>query len=349
MVATMSQGQTKGNLLFYVEQDYSFDILRPLQAKALQRGYDVRWLVVGDASPEILKPDSHRLVSISEAIDYRPVAVFAPGDRIPGFIPGLKVQVFHGINEDKRGTSYPERGLFDLYCTEGPTRTAMLAPLAEQRGYFRVAETGWLKLDTILNQPTTQKTTDRPQIVFASTFTPRLSGAEALLPEIKRLAQSSKWQWLITLHPKMSPATVNKYQALQNENLSFYPAEKTTYILQLADIMVSDNSSILQEFLLLKKPVVTFRNRAPRPCMININEPEQLEPAILRALNPEPALLTEIEHYGPAITPYLDGSSADRVLDATEAMLAENWQDKKPANRMRNFKIRRQLNHYKFW
>ena len=63
--------------------------------------------------------DFQALADISAAIDYKPDVVIAPGDRVPGFITGLKVQVFHGLNEDKRGNIYPERGLFDLYCTEG--------------------------------------------------------------------------------------------------------------------------------------------------------------------------------------------------------------------------------------
>ncbi len=65
---------------------------------------------------------------------------------MPGFIPGLKVQVFHGLNEDKRGIDYRERGLFDLYCTEGPIRTAMLKPFEKTRVLpdtrNRLAETG---------------------------------------------------------------------------------------------------------------------------------------------------------------------------------------------------------------
>ncbi len=148
-------GKTGGTrrLLLYVEQDYSFDILRPLQAEARRRGHEVRWLVFGDASTGLLRPGELTVRNAAEAVRFSPHAVFAPGDRVPAFIPGLKIQVFHGINEDKRGNRYRERGLFDLYCTQSPAMTSMLEPLARQHGYFQVRETGWLKLDTLFNFP----------------------------------------------------------------------------------------------------------------------------------------------------------------------------------------------------
>jgi len=332
--------------LFYVEQDYSFTILRPLQAVARAAGHEVRWLLLENASASLLLPDEARTADIRAAIAFAPDAVFAPGDRVPGFLPGLKVQVFHGLNEDKRGNQYPERGLFDLYCTEGPNRTAMLAPLAQQRGYFRVVETGWLKLDAILNYPAPKSTYDRPQILFASTFTPRLSGAEALYDEIRQLSQNDRWQWLVTLHPKMAEVTMAKYRALANPNLSFFDTGHTLELLHRADVMVNDNSSFMQEFLLLNKPVVTFNNRDPRDCMINISEPAQLQTAIERALLPDDKLKCAIRAYGPAITPYLDGASAQRVLQAVTNMLDLGWRNHKPRNILRNLKMRRQLGYY---
>jgi CDP-glycerol glycerophosphotransferase (TagB/SpsB family) len=335
-------------LLFYVEQDYSFDILRPLQAEAQRRGHEVRWLVFGDASARLLRPGELAVPDAAAAVRYAPHAVFAPGDRVPSFIPGLKVEVFHGINEDKRGDPIPERGLFDLYCTQSPSQTAMLKPLEAARGYFRVRETGWLKLDTLFGFPREQTARDRPQILLASTFTPSLSGAEALYPEIARLSKAPDWQWLVTLHPKMAPETAARYRALAGANLEFHGTEKVIELLHRADVMVSDNSSILQEFLLLGKPVVSYRNRKPGPFLIDIQDPGQLRDAIGRALAPDGELQRAIAAYGPAITPWRDGQSAGRIMAAVEEMLAAGWQDKKPLNLLRNLKMRRQLDYYRF-
>jgi CDP-glycerol glycerophosphotransferase (TagB/SpsB family) len=333
--------------LLYVERDYSFDILRPLQAEARRRGWDVRWFVMPSASSRLLQPRELRVPTVPEAITWSPHALFAPGNAVPGFIPGLKVQVFHGLNEDKRGTTYSERGMFDLYCTHGPSRTEVLAPLAEQRGYFRVKETGWLKLDSVLKAPPHATTYDRPQILFASTFTPRLSGAEALLPTIRALSGADTWQWLVTLHPQMARETTAVWKALESENLSYFTADRAIELMHRADVMVSDNSSILQEFLLLEKPVVTYRNRDPGPFLVDIREPDQLESAIRSVLQPPPALLTAIRGYGPSVTPWLDGASSGRIMDATEEMMASGWSDTKPRNIQRNWKIRRQLGYYR--
>lgn len=339
---------TEKRFLFYVEQDYSFAILRPLQEAASRAGHHIRWLIVGDASASLLGPDDVIVPDARAAISFSPDAVFAPGDRIPSFIPGLKVQVFHGINEDKRGTLYPEKGLFDLYCTEGFQRTQMLKKIEDKRDYFRVVETGWLKLDSILNHKITETSYSVPQILFASTFTPALSGAETLYTKIKELSQSSNWHWLVTLHPKMAKDTVAKFRDLENDNLSYFPTEHVVELLHRANIMVSDNSSILQEFLILKKPVITFRNRNPLPCMIEISQPQELEEAIHKALKPPPELTKAIAQYGPSITPYLDGASANRVLKATLDMLDSGWTDSKPKNYWRNLKMRRQLKYFGF-
>jgi CDP-glycerol glycerophosphotransferase (TagB/SpsB family) len=320
-----------------------------LQVEAVRRGHEVRWLIIGDASTKLLNSDEHACTGVADAVTYKPDAVFAPGNRIPAFIPGLKIGVFHGLNQDKRGNIYSDRGQFDLYCTEGPIRTNMLAPLGRKCGYFRVKETGWLKLDAILNCQETASSYNRPQILYASTFTARLSGAEALYTEIKRLSQQEKWQWLITLHPKTDPQTVAKFQALQNDNLSFHGTEEVISLLHRAEVMVSDNSSVLQEFLLLGKPVVTYRNRNPQACLINIQEPQELENAIESALNPDSSALQAIKAYKSSVTPFLDGKSAGRILDATEEMLISGWHDKKPANIWRNLKMRRQLNYFRFW
>lgn len=343
------------NALFYAEQDYAFDILRPLQAEIRSKGGRVCWLLVGDnIDATRLLSDEVKVHGAADAVDVKPDVVFAPGDRVPSFIPGLKVQVFHGLNEDKRGNVYPERGLFDLYCTEGPGRTAMLAAALTRHKRFEIAETGWLKLDTLFNYPRSAQIVDQsqsaqPTILFASTFTPRLSCAESLYPIIKTLSLLDNWRWLVTLHPKMASSTVNKYRQLVGPHVEFCANDQVIDAMHRAHIMVCDNSSILQEFLLLKKSVVTMNNRRPGPHLIDITQPAQLQTAIGRALTPCAERQAAIDAYGLSITPYLDGQTAARVYQAVMRMLESGWEDRKPANVFRNWKMRRQLRYFTFW
>ena len=85
--------------LFYISQNYSFAILRPVQKLLWQRGDEVYWFFEGLAvNAEFLKPEEKRLKSIAQIKSLNPDAVLAPANKIPTFIPGLKVAVFHGFD-----------------------------------------------------------------------------------------------------------------------------------------------------------------------------------------------------------------------------------------------------------
>ncbi|KAG1175093.1 hypothetical protein G6F35_016597 [Rhizopus arrhizus] len=90
-----------------------------------------------------------------------------------------------------------------------------------------------------------------------------------------------------------------------------------------ADVLVSDTSSIVSEFIVQHKPVVTFRNRVPKPHMIDFSDPAQLPAMLQRALHPDAALQAEIVRYADAIHPYRDGRSSERVIAATEDFLSD--------------------------
>ena len=90
--------------LFYVTQNYSFEILRPLQANIIKQGHRIAWLSVGnDIDNSLFHQDEFRLLTIKEAVNFHPDACFIPGNEIPSFISGLKVQVFHGLEWKKKG------------------------------------------------------------------------------------------------------------------------------------------------------------------------------------------------------------------------------------------------------
>ena len=92
----------KKRYLFFISQDYSFPVLRPLQKAILARGNEVKWFMYGDEiTKSYLQNEEYSLESIDEVINFNPHAVFVPGNVVPSFIPGLKIEVFHGLPSTK--------------------------------------------------------------------------------------------------------------------------------------------------------------------------------------------------------------------------------------------------------
>ena len=135
-------------------------------------------------------------------------------------------------------------------------------------------------------------------ILYHSTFSPSWSAAETLYEEVKRLSRDGRWHWIVTFHPKMNAETVARYKALQNEHLRFAENDNILELFPQVDMMCSDTSSALNEFLLTGKPVVTFNNRRPGPQLIDIHDAADFEPAIERALSRPPELMQAIRDYG---------------------------------------------------
>lgn len=335
--------------LFYITQNYSFGILRPLQSVITQRGGKVAWFAdPNTVNIDWFTKDELLLTSVAEVKSFNPRAVFVPGNVVPDFFPGIKVEVFHGFEWKKPG-HFTIRGFFDLYCTPGAFPTKVFSELAEKHKHFVVKETGWPKVDPLfeMNKTFTKKA-GKPVILFAPTFSPKLTSAPALYEHIKVLSQNDDYQWIIRFHPKMPSKWVEKYRSLENSNLELDTCDSALPSLCKADVMISDTSSIITEFSLLRKPVITLNNSKPEPCLINITSAEELKPAIEAALAPSQELLQEIDKQVANVHPYKDGLSSVRVLEAVEDFLSNPPKLKpKPLNLIRKIKIRKRMKYYR--
>jgi CDP-glycerol glycerophosphotransferase (TagB/SpsB family) len=336
--------------LLYGSVRYALAMLRPLQAAIRARGDEAAWFFDGDGWQELV-PDETLLRSVDEVMRWNACAVLSPSIRLPHFFPGVKVQIFHGFDAGKPRHIY-DRGFFDLYCTTGPADTQAFQELAAGLGYFAVRETGWPKLDPFLQaigsgEPPPVR--EPPVILYHSTFSPSWSAAETLHETVQRLSRSGRWRWIVSLHPKSNPATAAKYRALESEHLHFADPDNILDLFPQADVMASDTSSALSEFLLTHKPVVTFRNQRPGPQLIDIGDPAEFKPAIERALARPPELMRAIRAYADAIHPYRDGRSSERVLDAVDEFIAHGAARlrPKPRNLWRRFKMRWRFRYWR--
>ncbi len=333
--------------LLYGSERYALAILRPLQEAIRARGDEAAWFFDGPGAEDLREDE--RLLTVAQVRAWQPLAVLTPGNHLPHFFPGVKVEVFHGFDAGKPRHIHI-RGFFDLYCTTGPRDTQAFGEVAARCGHFSVAETGWPKLDPFLRAsagplpPLHQP----PVILYHSTFSPSWSAADTLYEAVRRLSRDGRWRWIVTFHPKMNPATAARYKALQNDHLRFAENDNILELFAQVDLMCSDTSSALSEFLLTGKPVVTFRNRRPGPQLIDIDDPAQFEPAIERALARPPALMQAIASHAAAIHPYHDGRSSERVLDAIDAFIAGGGRNRrrKPLNLWRKLRLRRRIGYW---
>ncbi len=339
--------------LFYISQNYSYAILRPLQDIILARGDYAAWFLEGkEVNESYLLANESQLKSINAVQEYHADVVFIPGNVVPDFISGIKVGVFHGFNSGKlnrRGFEdhFNIRGCFDLYCTQGPNTTLPFIKLAEQHQHFSVKQTGWPALDPLFDSGKVHKKT-KPTILMCSTFSRALTCAPHLFETVKRLSEQGKWQWLIQFHPKMPKEIVEQYKSLESENLSFIETDNVIPLLQQADVMVCDTSSVLMMFLMLNKPVVTFNNISPKDYMVNISDEDKLEESIEYALSYPKELKSKVESFIADTHPYVDGESSQRVLAAADELLSgKNVAKKsKPLNLLRRFKMRKKLGYW---
>jgi len=344
------------NYLFYISENYSFKILRPLQDEIKKRGDQVKWFVEGNnINQNYFKSNEEKLSSVKEIKAYNPCAVFVPGNFVPSFIPGIKVQVFHGFvggkKRKKDNTIYHFiiRGCFDLYCTHGESSTREFQQLAAKYQYFDVVETGFCQMDPYFNSQNKNitKKKEKPTILFSSTFSPRMTQAPALLKTIELLSKSTPWHWQVTFHPKMSKAIVDAYKAIQHKNLTFIETDNLIPYMKNADLMLADYSSMITDFILLNKPVVTFKNPDKLPHLINVTSTVQIEKAITLGLSKPERIMNEIKKFNQITHPYQDGKSSARVLDAVEKKLKSPPKLKqKPVNLLRNLKLRHKLSYW---
>ncbi|ROU09454.1 CDP-glycerol glycerophosphotransferase family protein [Lysobacter enzymogenes] len=348
-------------LLFATER-YALPILQPL-AQALHEAGHTAYAWFADGSAGSTLPAPARMLEpgragLRAAVALKPRAVFSAANWVPPFVAGAKVQLFHGFNVEKRADArghFRVRGLFDLYCTQGPATTAPFRELAAQAGHFAVVETGWPKLDPLFRDDDGASAAlrapagARPVAMFASTFTERLSAAPHLFEAIAAQVARGDRYWLLTLHPKCAPDLFERYRGLAGANAAFVETEQLIAAQRAADVLVADTTSVVSEFVVQRKPVATFRNRAPKPHMIDFADPAELEARLAQAFAPTPQLQAAIDAYADAIHPYRDGLSSQRVIAATADLLdgkLGGLRGKPLSSWWRGLQIRRELGYW---
>jgi hypothetical protein len=346
-----------GAYLLFGNERYALPILQPMADALHAAGHAAYAWFFGGATGLALDART-RMVGLSEAVALKPRAVFSAVNWVPSFLGGAKVQLFHGFNVEKRSDTrghFRIRGVFDLYCTQGPATTAPFKALAARAGHFAVVETGWPKLDPLFRDDggraarLREAAGERPVVLFASTFTERLSAAPHLHEVIAAEIARGERYWLLTLHPKCPAGIVARYRALSGADARFVEPEELIAAERAADVLVADTTSVVSEFVVQRKPVVTFRNKAPKPHMLDFTDPAQLPAMLERAFAPDAQLIAALAAYADQIHPWRDGRSSERVIAATGALLAGELGRLAPkpwSARLRALELRRRFGYW---
>lgn len=355
-IIILPKEQMSRHFLFFCSYSYAIPILRPLEEEIKRRGDEVAWFMESSCDVSLLTDSDRQLHSTKEVKTWNPEAVFAPGIFVYDFFPGVKVEVFHGYPIYKRGgteeTHFRIRGWFDIYLSTGPSSTPIFLDQEKKYGHFKTYETGWAKVDTIVKARRQAEKTHRPDhtptIFVSTTFSKNVTQLRNLFPTIKRLSGERDWNWIITMHPKLDDPELRDdltKLAETRSNVTFMPVTPDASVMAQTDVMLCDASSIILEYMMLDKPVVTLCNTTPGPHLIDVKSPDDVECAIDKALTRPSELMAAIKEYVGMHEAHTDGHNCERIMDAVDDFI-KNYKGKlkrKPLNLFRKIKLRIKL------
>lgn len=320
--------------ILFCQNNYAFGILNPIKEVLIDKGYEYLWFIPEKISSSFPYKFDNYTTSITRLKQFSSDAIFVPGNEVPYYLRGLKVQIFHGLAGEKKG-HFRIRHYFDLYLTQGPYFTKKFNELKDIHRDFDVIETGWPKLDVYAEDKTRYKKEKdeilkryvaKTIILYAPTFSPKLTSAPFLINQITELAKNSDYVILLKFHPLMDNKLIKIYNDLANlhENIIFQPENNIIKFLLIADILISDTSSVIYEFLLLDKPVITFRNISDfKKYWHDSDDYNNLIGLVEANIRKDPfaknrKLINGLFH------PYNDGQSALRMVESTENYIKAN-------------------------
>ena len=335
--------------ILFCMNPYSFGILEPVMQVLKEKNYEFIWFVRTAILEKFPYQDQRFTSKIEDLVHFNSDAIFVPGNEVPHYLRGVKTQVFHGLAGEKKG-HFRIRNYFDLYLTQGPYFTRWFSKAANKHKDFSVVETGWPKLDIYGKElhkydpdklSLLKKYSAKKIILYAPTFSPSLTSAPHLLSQIEELALEKEYLIVIKFHDLMAKNLIDSYKKLSMsfENLLFIEERNIIKYLLIADLMISDTSSVVYEFLLLDKPVITFKNNSLAMNWDNLLSFNGLVKSVVRNLLEDPfkeQRLKVLKEYHP----YTDGNSAKRMVEAVEEYIKRNGvPEKRLISWFRRYKI----------
>ncbi len=313
-------------IVLFCENKYAIDILNPIGEEAMREGgNEVLWYVHRKRIADFpLQGQVEWTHDIQRIYDFSPDAIFVPGNIVPYYLPGVKIQVFHGYAAEKKD-HWIIRRYFDTYFTQGPFFTKGFERLAKKYGDFEVLETGWPRQDWIFqNLHTFDKERQRLMdesgrkhvVLYAPTFSPSLTSLPYMQQALTDLVKKRDVLLLLKFHPLTKQELKDEYRQLaeSHEGMKWIDDYTVTKYMLMSDVMISDTSSTIYEFLLLDKPVITLRAASKEFFWHNMQSPDELCDVFDDVIQNDSMKARRqwvIDNYDP----HLDGLVAHRMLE----------------------------------
>ncbi len=319
--------------ILFCQNKYAYGILNPIKEVLVERKFSYLWYISAKLVEDFPYKNESHTSCISELTQFEGDVIFVPGNQVPYYLRGLKVQIFHGLAGEKKG-HFRIRHYFDLYLTQGPFFTEKFNLLKQKHKNFEVIQTGWPKLDvfgknknafTVEKKELLKQYNAKTILLYAPTFSPKLTSAPYLITPFEQLAQNKNLLILVKFHPLMDLKWIEAYRGIasKHNNIVFQEDKNIVKFLAISDLMISDTSSAIYEFLLLNKPVISFGNISKNILWENSKNYNELADIVSNNLINDP-YAKERKIIFNSYHPYSDGKSAERMVDATIDFIQKN-------------------------
>jgi CDP-ribitol ribitolphosphotransferase len=335
--------------VLFCANPYAFGILGPLYAELKQQGHETLWYVPAKIVSSFPFKEASTTTSVKGVYDFKADAIFVPGNEVPHYLRGVKVQVFHGLAGEKQG-HFRIRNYFDLYLTQGPYFTEPFQQFAKKYKDFEVTETGWCKLDTlyhyhdefkIARDELLAKSGKKNLVLYAPTFSPSLTSAGIAQKAILEIVDREDVHIIVKFHDLMDTSVIDLYKkaATTRTNLSVIEEKNILKPMIMADLMISDTSSVVYEFILLNKPVITINSTSKTINWCNLPTAETLQATLMKELREDNFKANRVNTIN-AYHPFTDGKSSARMIAAVEGYILQHGvPERRKLNLYRQFRI----------
>ena len=256
------------------------------------------------------------------------------------------VYIRHGMISKNHGLTI---GRFaDYVCASGPAMRDQFvaAGIAAERIWI----TGFVQTDPLFAPESAALPIDLAAgarcVLFAPTYNPSLSAAPLVGPDVRRRICGTRGDVVLVIKPhptsfERSPDWIDGWRKSAADDPRIHlvddPAADAAPWLRLADVLVSDVSSVAFQFLALDRPIVLVTNPAAtgdtshydpdgiewrwRDMADEVHDTDTLADAVARALDGEDRFAERRAGYRERLFGTLtDGRSAERIVERIDAL-----------------------------